>query len=66
MESRFKTCNKCGVKKPYARFTKDRSKRDGLKTNCKECCRVSYKTWRDNNKKHLSDYMRNYRKRAGT
>lgn len=36
-----KICNKCGETKSVAEFSKDASKRDGLRGHCKECVRIS-------------------------
>lgn len=33
----MKTCNKCVTEKPLERFSKDKHKKDGLCTVCKEC-----------------------------
>lgn len=43
--SDLKTCTRCGVAKPLDRFQKDRSKKDGLRSDCKECRSVALKQW---------------------
>lgn len=35
-----KRCATCNIKKPFAQFTKDKSKKDGLRTRCKACDRL--------------------------
>ena len=41
----MKTCTKCGIGKPVAEFARDASKRDGLRSHCKECCRAGNAAW---------------------
>ena len=36
----IKHCNKCGKDKPISEFGKNKSKKDGLQTMCKECVRA--------------------------
>jgi hypothetical protein len=36
-EETLKTCTKCGTPKPLDMFGKDKQKKDGLKSACKEC-----------------------------
>lgn len=38
MES--KLCNKCGEIKPISDFGKNKSKKDGLQSYCKECTKI--------------------------
>lgn len=40
----IKHCNKCGKDKPISEFGKNKSKKDGLQTMCKECVRA-YGNW---------------------
>ena len=54
----MKTCTKCNETKPYSEFSKDRSKKDGYKSNCKDCC----KAYRAKNIEHLREYDREYYK----
>lgn len=42
-----KTCTKCGETKPTDQFGKDRTKRDGLQSNCKDCQRAHREANRD-------------------
>jgi hypothetical protein len=49
----MKRCTKCNeYKEPYL-FSKDKSKKDGINTHCKECCRI----------KRDPDYHKNYNKK---
>lgn len=74
-ETQTKQCTKCKVEKPATSeyFSKDKTKRDGLRPSCKTCKRADdrlyYKTnpnrhreWRDANQEHLREYRRQYRK----
>ncbi len=71
-----KRCRKCGEVKPAGQFTRDRSKRDGHRTRCKDCERESdrrrYQEHRDEklegfrqyylaNGEALREYQRQYR-----
>ena len=37
MEQQGKVCTKCGVWKSLDEFCKDKSKKDGRRSDCKEC-----------------------------
>lgn len=45
-----KICKRCGEYKPVAEFSKDKSKGDGLCSNCKACAKSTRKAWYDNNR----------------
>lgn len=58
----MKTCSKCGEEKFLTDFSKDRGKKDGLRTQCK-VCRSKYqsKLWRSlssKSRKHRKEYSR--------
>ena len=36
----FKKCTKCGLNKNLNKFYKDKQKKDGLCSSCKECRRI--------------------------
>lgn len=48
----FRTCSKCGLEKPIDQFQKDKSKKSGYKSQCKQCIR-------DNPGR--VEYLKNYR-----
>ena len=50
----MKQCNKCKSKLPLTEFSKDKSRKDGYKYNCKSCC----KSWVKPEK--LKEYARNW------
>lgn len=56
-----KTCNKCGETKPVAEFSKDSSKRDGLRSHCKECVRISAAAYYATNSEDRKAYTANWR-----
>ena len=59
-----KKCHRCGKVKPYYDFYKNRSKKDGLQSQCKECLSETHKKWYKNNvdkarKSHKEWYNKN-------
>jgi hypothetical protein len=66
------TCPKCKVIKPISEFNKDKSKKSGLCSKCKDCQKqyvlnnkekISEKrvNWLFKNKQHILNYSKNYR-----
>lgn len=51
-----KTCSTCKETKDVSEFYKDAQRKDGLRSRCKACCKVTERRWRDANKEHLSTY----------
>jgi len=45
----MKKCSKCGIQKPLSDFNKNKSKNDGLGTECKPCARQNLKKWQSEN-----------------
>lgn len=41
----MKTCKKCGEEKPTTEFNKCAGKRDGLQSNCRDCCNKATAAW---------------------
>lgn len=56
----FKICSKCKTGKPVTSFTIDRSKKDGLRTTCRECAKATVAKWTAENpeRKKLNDAKR--------
>jgi hypothetical protein len=52
-----KTCSKCKIEKPLSEFVKDKSKKDGLRSACKECVAL----YREQNKDKMKEYFALYR-----
>ena len=57
-EIKTKKCGKCGRILPIDNFSKDKTKKDGLRSNCKECCSKYQQT----NRQYLNQYQREYNK----
>jgi hypothetical protein len=52
----MKKCAKCKINKPIIEFYKNKSHKDGLKSECKDCT----KAWRMTNKERLNNYQKKY------
>lgn len=59
MERLEKICTSCGVLKPLEMFSRQRERKDGRKSNCKECVSISNKRYVEENK----DKVKSRRKR---
>lgn len=70
----MKTCNRCLIEKEYSNFYKDKSKKDGLKTICKDCNKDYInlnkedilergKNYYQNNKEKISENKKIYREK---
>lgn len=55
-----KICNKCGRELPISEFSKNKSKKDGLQSHCKECGKHYYKQWYTENKEALAERKKQY------
>jgi hypothetical protein len=62
----MKVCSTCKEDKEITHYTTDKHKKDGLKINCKDCCKVYYDTYRQKNidkeKNRVNKYNREKRK----
>ena len=58
----FKVCSKCKTEKPYEQFHKDKRRKDGIQSKCKECVREYDKKYRQENKEKLKERLKNRRK----
>lgn len=60
----MKVCTKCGQLKPLSGFSKDKAKKDGLKTQCKECMHEASAEWRERKKaaKRLQEAKKSFKK----
>lgn len=56
----MKTCSKCKEEKTLEEFSKDANRKDGRGSQCSVCKNKLRKVWRENNKAHTKNYMRNY------
>jgi len=53
-----KVCTKCNKEKSLTEYYKDKSGKDGLRANCKECENARHKKWREEN----PDYNKKWKK----
>lgn len=56
----MKTCSQCKIEKDISLFNKDKNKKDGLRSNCKDCDAKRLKKYREENKEHIAEYNKNY------
>ena len=57
----MKFCYRCQEQKPIDSFTKNKSKKDGLATECKPCKRLLDKNYFQNNAEKIRDVVAKYR-----
>jgi hypothetical protein len=57
----LKTCTKCGQTKTIEQFHRDRGKRDGRATQCKQCASAYHREYRKANQERLSLQQRAWR-----
>lgn len=49
-----KVCSRCGVEKPRSEFYAKKTRKDGLRSECKCCSKAEAKSWGDKNKDRVS------------
>ena len=54
----MKNCSKCKVEKPTSEFSKHKSQKSGLSSQCKECV----KEYKNSNLDSIRDYQKRYKK----
>ena len=59
-----KSCNKCGIEKSINDFTKDCTKKDGLRTICRLCGKEKYQQNRDYEIQRSKNYQKNNREKV--
>lgn len=59
-----KLCNKCGKVKPISEFGKNKTKKDGLQSQCKECVKIYKKQHYENNKQYYIDKAKTYKEKC--
>jgi lipocalin len=57
----MKNCTTCKVEKPLDAFYKNKTKKDGVASQCKVCCKVSQKEYRLKNKEKIAVQDKEYR-----
>ena len=53
-------CNRCGRELSEDNFSKDKSKKDGLRTICKDCTHKRQKQYREENKDKVAEAKKKY------
>ena len=59
----MKKCYKCGEEKPMSEFSSNKSKKDGVQSECKKCkpkCKPKTKPSRDTIRRRKNKYKKNY------
>ena len=56
-----KFCYKCNENKPLDAFGKNKSKKDGLSTECKPCKKLQDRRYYNENKNKVLESAKNYR-----
>lgn len=62
MQTKF--CNKCGQEKPISEFGKNKSKKDGLQTQCKACVKLYKQKHYSENKSYYIEKAKAYRQKG--
>ena len=55
-----KRCTRCGETKGVDGFCRNRSKRDGLESQCKECHRARQRAYREAHREEILSHKRAY------
>ena len=56
-----KICTKCGEFKSYSEFYKDKHKKYGYKSQCKQCVNENHKQYYESHKEERKEYLKQYR-----
>lgn len=56
----MKKCSKCQISKPETEFSKDISRKSGLRACCKQCCKEYNYQYRQEHTEELRDYRKRY------
>ncbi len=60
----MKTCSKCHQEKELIFYSKNKKSKDGLRSSCKDCDKITYKKYREEQKTKDPDFYSNqYKKR---
>jgi hypothetical protein len=58
----MKKCSKCKIEKDLTEFSKDRTRKDGLRCQCKSCVKEYYKEYNKENKEYEKERWKKYYK----
>ena len=61
----FKTYPKCQIEKTISEFSKDSSKKSGVRSQCKKCCGEISKTWKQKNPQRNALHSKRWRSKNG-
>ena len=56
----MKICSKCNTEKPTDQFNRDKTKKDGLQSYCRECGNLRKRKWRADNPDYVREYYRKW------
>ena len=56
----IKICSKCKIEKSVTLFSKDKSRKDGLKLHCKDCRKIESKIYREKNPEKRKETIKKY------
>ena len=56
----MKKCSTCKIDKNFDKFTNDKNKKDGLNINCRDCCKILYNKYKEDNKERELERNRKY------
>jgi hypothetical protein len=56
----MKVCTKCNEEKEFGEFYKDRTKKGGIASTCKNCCKTITAEWRKKNPERVSELRHDY------
>jgi hypothetical protein len=59
--SRMKTCSNCHLSRAHPEFYRDRRKRDGLSSTCKECSKARSRAWAEAHPERARDTTARWR-----
>jgi hypothetical protein len=59
----MKKCTGCDVEKDFSQFHKNRTKKDGLASYCKDCNTSQLQVWQQDNIEFTRKYSRDYQQR---
>jgi len=57
-----KVCSKCGEEKKISEFYKRKESKNGLRKECRDCCRLRSKNWISENKERFKETQKNWQK----
>jgi hypothetical protein len=56
----MKICSKCGIQKEFSEFCKNKANKDQLNNICRDCSKLKFKKWREQNLDYEKERFKNY------